>query len=83
MKIGKLTRTNQDTNVLLSDLDRLDDWWGRGKMEFSVVKCRILSDGRNNSHYYFLNETRLPDLRLTDLDILVSSDDLCSRSQYI
>ena len=82
--MGRPIRNIEDTRRLQEDLNRLQDWSEKWKMQFNVNKCTIMSIGKENFHVeYSLSKNTLgKTCSARDLGVQISSD-LHPRQQCI
>ena len=71
-KIARAVRNIEDTRRLQEDLNRLQDWSEKWKMQFHVNKCTIMSVGKENwpVEYPLSNDTLGKTRSARDLGVL-------------
>ena len=83
-KVGRPIKNIEDARRLQEDLNRLQEWSEKWKMQFNVNKCTFMSVGKENWHvdYTLSNTTLGKTLSARDLGVQVSCD-LRPRQQCI
>ena len=75
-KIGRIIRSDSDTNALQRDLEKMNEWVDKWQMEFNIDKCSVINLGRENQHNrYTLRNVLLKKSKTErDLGVVVSTD---------
>lgn len=74
LKIAREIRSNEDSEGLQSDLNKLSEWTKNWQMEFNIQKCKVLNIGAGENEYHINGNYLQNVIEEKDLGVLVTND---------